>query len=142
MAQHQKIMQDWIVSLMKNMEDQFQPDSRMRLMESCGRDCARRSSIYPTQTEKIDPIAFANTLKRYIGKENVIVEDGVIRLQYDTCFCPLVGKGPDRLPESYCHCSVGWLKEMFEKASGESVSVELIQSIKRGAPSCQFIVRW
>ena len=142
MAQHQKVTQDWILSLMKNMEEQFLPDLRIRLMESCGRDCARRSSIYPTKTEGNDPVSFANTLKRYIGKENVTIEDGMIRLQYDTCFCPLVSKGPDSLPESYCHCSVGWLKEMFEKASGEPVGVELIQSIKRGAPSCQFIIRW
>jgi predicted hydrocarbon binding protein len=45
------------------------------------------------------------------------------------------------LPASYCLCSAGWVQEMFETVTGRPVHVELIRSIKGGAPDCRFVVR-
>jgi len=41
---------------------------------------------------------------------------------------------------NFCSCSVGWIKEVFETASGRPVRVELEQTIGRGDPVCKFIV--
>jgi predicted hydrocarbon binding protein len=46
-----------------------------------------------------------------------------------------------QLPASYCLCSAGWVQEMFETVTGRPVHVELIRSIKGGAPDCRFVVR-
>jgi len=45
------------------------------------------------------------------------------------------------LPASYCLCSVGWVLEMFEIVAQKPVRVDLVQSVKRGASSCKFLVR-
>jgi hypothetical protein len=76
-----------------------------------------------------------------LGQENVFIEGDMIHWGYPRCFCELVAEGPARLPYVYCHCSVGWVLEVFETVAGKPVKVELLQSVKRGAPTCQFLVR-
>ena len=65
----------------------------------------------------------------------------MLHVVYPRCFCHLVAKGPERLPDIYCLCSRGWLKEMFETVLGELVEVDLLDSVKRGADQCGFTVR-
>ncbi len=68
-------------------------------------------------------------------------QDGrVIHLAYPKCYCEIVADGPARLPDVYCHCSAGWIKEMFETAAQRNVRVETLQTIKRGAGSCRFLI--
>ncbi len=62
-------------------------------------------------------------------------------LTYSQCNCELVADGPDRLPDMYCACSAGWIKEMFETVTGKTVQVERHQTVKTGADSCKFTVR-
>ena len=52
-----------------------------------------------------------------------------------------VASGPDRLPDTYCNCSRGWLLEVFENITGKPASVELLSSIRRGGADCRFVVR-
>jgi predicted hydrocarbon binding protein len=60
---------------------------------------------------------------------------------YSKCLCPLVQSGSETLSDTYCNCSRGWVKEMFEMVSGKPVEVTLTESIKRGAKACRFVVQ-
>ena len=137
MTQHEAFKRAWLTSLMENIGEQFSPEESIRLMEANGRDCARRGSIQLARTCKGDLEKFAETMRQHIGFE---IDGDKIHLQYDKCFCHLVAQGPDRLPDAWCHCSVGWVKEMFETVTGKPVKVDLLQSIKRGDPVCKFTV--
>jgi len=75
----------------------------------------------------------------WIGKDNVQQDGNLILLTYDKCFCRLAEDMP-RLPETYCYCSRGWLKEMFETVTGQPVLVDLHESIKSGGEKCRFTV--
>jgi hypothetical protein len=44
------------------------------------------------------------------------------------------------MPDSYCYCSVGWVKEMFEQALERPVEVRLEASVLRGDEACQLRV--
>jgi hypothetical protein len=62
---------------------------------------------------------------------------------YDKCYCPL-GRAllkdyPAQL-SSYCNCSRGWIREMFESALKKPVKVEIEKSIVRGDNLCKFKV--
>ncbi len=138
----QKFKEDWIVSLMKRLDEQLDEKTMLRLMESCGRDCAQRSSVRRlAESCKGNVEKLVKNLAGFLGKENNYIEGKVVHLSYSKCYCELVAGGPERLPDTYCHCSRGWVLEIFETASGKPVQVELLQSIKRGAPSCKFLVR-
>ena len=76
-----------------------------------------------------------------LGKDNLDVEDDTVRWGYSRCYCGLVADSSARLPKTYCFCSVGWVREVFDTVAQKPVRVELIQSIKQGAPSCWFLVK-
>jgi len=141
-AHMKKFKEQWLSTLMTNMESQIDEKKRTALMESCGRACARRSSLHPAAVAaKGDPAKLVQSLAKALGKENAVLEGGVVRLTYPKCYCELVADGPARFPDAYCCCSQGWVREMFDTAAGKAVSVQTVQTIKRGADCCKFLIK-
>ena len=70
--------ENWIKSLMENMEKQHDKKARIKLMESCGRSCARRSNFIKTaQSCKGNVKKLVETFAKYLSEENkYIKEDG------------------------------------------------------------------
>ncbi len=110
-------------------------------MRDCGRACARRSGLAKFAEKYKGHIKeFVEIMAEKLGRQNIFIEGGAIHWGYPRCFCELVAEEPARLPGVYCHCSVGWVLEVFGTVAGKPVTVELLQSVKRGAPICQFLV--
>jgi hypothetical protein len=141
-AARRKFREAWIETLMKNMEENVDPETRARLMNACGRDCARRSSLHRTaESCRGDVPAFAAKVAALVGGDFIRIEGDIVHWGYPRCYCEMVDEGPERLPATYCLCSAGWVQEMFETVTGRPMRVELVRSIKAGAPDCRFIVR-
>ena len=61
---------------------------------------------------------------------------------YDWCYCGRVKQTKEPFPtDTYCHCSTGWYKSLFEAAFDKPVKVTLKQSILQGTDSCEFEIR-
>jgi predicted hydrocarbon binding protein len=43
--------------------------------------------------------------------------------------------------DTYCACSLGWMKETFEAVMGRPVDVTLVEPVKRGGQRCQFMIQ-
>jgi len=141
-AELKKFKEEWVTTLMQNMETQLEPAKRIDLMEACGRACARRNGSFLKLAESCqgDVGKLVAKFAEFLGKEGSTLEGNVVHLSYPKCFCELVADGPERLPEVYCHCSEGWIKEIFETAAMKKVKVQTLQTVKRGAPSCKFLI--
>ena len=139
-AQEQRFKEEWIKSLLKSIDEQLDEKTRAAIMEACGRDCARRWAIRLAEACKGDARKFVEAMAKGLGKENNYLKGNVAHLGYNKCLCNLVAEGPQKLSDTYCLCSKGWVLEMFEKVTQKPVKVELLQSIKRGAPSCKFLI--
>jgi len=137
----QKFKEDWIVALMANLEERLDYQTRCALMEACGRDCAKRGAVTIAESCKSDVNKMVETLGRISQVEITDGNDNSFKVSYKKCFCELVSKGPERLPSTYCECSRGWLLQMFETAAQKPVAVEVIQTIKRGGTSCDFLIQ-
>ena len=110
-------------------------------MESCGRACSRGAAVASAEKCEADVDKLLSLLEKWLGKGHAHREGDVVQVVYPKCFCHLVAKGPPRLPETYCLCSCGWLKEMFEAVTGNPVEVQLLESVKRGGEQCSFTVK-
>ncbi len=141
MNRREKFAQDWVRALMTGMDNQLEEGTRVKLMESSGRACARRGAIKAALECKGDLDQFLATMKKWVGAENVHRNGKKVQLVYSKCLCPLVQSGSERLSDTYCNCSRGWVKEMFEAVCEREVGVELTESIKRGGKVCRFIVQ-
>ena len=140
MAQKQKFLHDWLSILMKNMDAQLDEDSKIKVLEECGRVCAQKHTKAEALKSKGDLDGWLNMMKKWVGSNNVQKEGNSVRVVYSKCFCPLVGGLEPLLSKTFCNCSRGWLKENFETVVGKAVDVRLEDSIMRGGKECRFTV--
>jgi len=128
----------WIRSLVGHMDARLEEGQRTVLMESCGRECARRGAVKMAEPFKGNVDGLLAELEKHLGKDHAAREGDHAFLQYDQCYCPMVAGMEEKLSGTWCQCSRGWVLEMFETAAGKPVKVELLQSILKGDPVCRF----
>ena len=140
MSKKEKFTQDWIKTLMSDMDSQLDEGTRVKLMEQSGRACARQGAVNAAIACKGNLDKFLESMRKWVGEDNVRRDGNRIHLVYSKCLCPLVQSGSERLSDTYCNCSRGWVKEMCETVLAKPVDVQLTESIKRGGKACRFIV--
>ena len=140
----------WVQRLLDNMDTMLDPQTRSSLMQACGRACYLQAfGIAPD--EKPLPEALDNFVRA--GKDSGVRREGdTVFFQYDNvnpqgtgipdglCLCPFVESGPERLSPTYCQCSAGYVKELFERMTGTPVAVEVLESLRSGGKICRFKV--
>lgn len=134
----------WLEAVLSGLESQADRKTRADMLESCGRACARSGSTaakakaIKSSGKKIDEL-----LQELSQETSGLVEwkrDGeTVSLKYKRCFCPI---RKEKLVKSkaFCDCSAGWIKEIFETATGRPVTVRIEQAIGRGDPVCRFLI--
>lgn len=132
----------WVKDLIESMDALLVEETRIEVMEACGRACARSGPARVAGDCRGDLDQWLATLAGWHGGEEYVQRDGdTVVVTCADCFCVLVKDGPARLPDTYCYCSLGWMKETFEAVVGKPVNVTLIESIKRGAKRCRFTIQ-
>jgi predicted hydrocarbon binding protein len=143
--QYLKHLRMWLEAMFSGLEEQTDEKTRVSMLESCGRACARHGRVVSeakaikSSGKRIDEL-LDNLSRETSGLVEWRREGNVVQLVYKKCFCPL---RKEELVESptFCSCSCGWIREVFETASGKPVKVECQQTIGRGNPICKFIIR-
>ena len=138
-------LKEWIETLMESMEKYLDEDTRKKVMQHCGRFCARAHALemfqdLKSKTESLDD--FLEKLNSAIKGVNWSkVDDNTLTVEYEKCFCPLHQTG---LVESstQCNCSTGWLKENMEDYFEKEVEVTLEHSVLKGYPTCKFTIKY
>ena len=121
----------WIVHLMDSMEEHLDEETRAKVLESCGRACARSGPVHVARECQGDLDRWLATLRKWHGGEEHIQQDGdVVRVTCTECLCPAAKDIPQGLSDTYCLCSLGWMKETFEAVMGRPVAVELLQCLR------------
>ena len=134
-----KRMERWIACLMAGLDEHVDEETRARLLEQCGRQCISQSFIKKAQgiyekSENIDEF-----LDKF-GKiyKHLHREGDNVYLVYPKCYCSFVNKIlPSKLSATYCNCSRGWAKALFEGALGRPVEVIMEKSIVKGDKQCK-----
>lgn len=127
----------WVKNTMKRLEDCFdQPTLRkIRRNCQCGYGMEERLALLReimSQTTTLEE--FANHEKALAS--GISFREGELYLEFPFCPCPMVAE-VDRLESStWCHCTTGYSKVLFEQAFGCEVEVELLKSIKMGDNRC------
>ena len=125
---------------MKSIDKHLDNEEKVKLLEDCGRACAGRHAKLEAAKHKGHLDGWLEALSKWIGPENVRKDGNSIWIVYSKCFCPLVKDSPPLLSYTYCNCSRGWLKEVFETVLERPVEVKLEDSVMRGGNQCRFSV--
>ena len=116
-------------------------EKSIEILEKLGRECAKEyRDSYVKFKGNIE--GFLEEIKKE-WVENAVFdkEANSIRIsgkKKESCFCPFVDKSIT--PSSFCNCSLGYNKEVFETIVNKPVKVQLGQSILRGGNSCDVLI--
>ena len=137
-----KRMQRWITVLMEGLDSHVDAEDCRQVLEMCGRECIPKSTIKKAKDIYDRSESLDDFLERYAEEnEHLKLEDGSVYMVYPRCYCSLVNKIPEgQLSASWCNCSRGWVKALFEGATGRPVDVVLEKSVIRGDDSCRLMV--
>jgi len=135
-------MIDFIVKGLEGLDE----ETTQGIMERCGEACAETGDLglarkIAEETGDIDQIiARANDEIAWCGRWTR--EGGTITAVCSTCGCPLVRRGIVELSGTFCLCSRGWVKAVFEALLKRPVRVELEKAIGRGDDVCKYNVHY
>ena len=131
-------------AIIKGLDD-LDVETREKIMESCGEACAREDGDLEIAERIARETVNEEEILARVNKE--ITWCGTWARRGDTiqttctrCDCPLVKNRIVSPTGTFCNCSRGWVKSIFETVLKKSVSVELEKSIGRGDEICKFVI--
>ena len=135
-----KHTEKWIRNLIAGLDEHVDPETRRLILERCGRDCITKKMIDRAREVYSDSENLEDFLRRYSGvNSHLHVEEGGVYLVYPKCYCPTVRNiPPEQLSATYCDCSRGWAKALFEGGTGRRVEVVREASVVNGDGECRF----
>lgn len=137
----------WISSAVQRLENEVGRATAIKVMQACGMKCCgptqrKRARQFMEESHSVEEL-LAKLNEAGIGGGRLTLKNkNTILGGYDWCYCGRVKQTKEPFPtDTYCHCSTGWYKSLFEAAFDRPVEVTLKQSILQGADSCEFEIR-
>ncbi len=72
----------------------------------------------------------------FAGKHSIWHENDVLFFSYPHCLCDCVQQVDGQVSKTWCLCTLGYTKKLFETVLDYNTEVELIESIKTGGSRC------
>ncbi len=133
-----------IQGMMRALDQNVNAETRRQMMETCGRHCIGASTLEKARRLLRDAPDLDSWLDRlneaHIGGGHLRREGDSIHAAYDRCYCGSVSQAKERISDTYCRCSCGWYRQLFETLLGRPIEVELVSSIISGGERCQFLI--
>jgi predicted hydrocarbon binding protein len=129
-----------LAKLWELLEQHLDDTKRREILEQLGRNCAK--SLGWGEKYKGNPEGFFKFMNQKQGETFTYdKEKGLITVvtRERECDCKLVNS--KLTPAYFCHCSMGWQKQMYETILGKSVETELKESVLQGSKRCVFQIR-
>lgn len=127
---------------MAGLDNNVEKEIIIKILEQCGRQCQSQSfikkakAIYEKSKNTDDFLDKLGQVYKHLHREG-----NKVYIVYPKCYCSQVNKIPKgKLSGTYCNCSRGWTKALFEGATGKSVEVNIKKSIINGDDQCRFEV--
>lgn len=129
-----------LVDLLKETEGHINQEL-MSMLEHRGRACISATYIKKAKDAAKNAESIDEFLDNLTKSVRVLQrEDDKVYMVYPKCYCHKLKGFKGDIPDTYCYCSVGWVREMFEQALGRPVEVKIEASIVRGDKACRLRV--
>ena len=128
---------DWVKLTMHRLENKFDEATtkQIRMNCQCGYGMDEKLSLLNELK------ASATSTEEFAGSDKakaagLFCDNGELFLQFLFCPCPMLAEVDKLETKTWCQCTAGYSKVLFEKAFGCAVDVELLKSIKSGDDIC------
>lgn len=127
----------WVKSTMNRLENHFDKPAvkQIRMNCQCGYAMDEKYALVKELLESSSNFEeFANQDKAKAA--GLSYANGDLYLQFPFCPCPMLADVDKLDTDTWCQCTTGYSKVLFEKVFGCEVEVELLKSIKMGDEIC------
>lgn len=128
---------EWVKATMHRLESKFDQKTTKQIRMSCqcgyGMD-KKLALLQELKAASSNMDEFANSDKA--KSAGLFYKDGTLYLQFLLCPCPMLADVGQLDTKTWCLCTTGYSKVLFEKAFGCEVDVDLLKSIKAGDDIC------
>ena len=69
--------------------------------------------------------------------DEAVTQDEIIKA---ACFCPIVKAALEGMPRTFCYCGAGWAEQLWSEVVGQSVKVDIVETVVDGGKLCKFAV--
>lgn len=128
---------DWVKATMRRLESKFPFETvkKIRMNCQCGYGMDEKLRLVK------ELMADATSIEELTNSEKAKIaglfcKDGELFLQFSFCPCPMLAEVDKLETATWCQCTTGYSKVLFEKAFSCDVDVDLLKSIKMGDPIC------
>lgn len=127
----------WVNSTMNRLESRFDiaTTKQIRMSCQCGYGMDEKLALVNelvASSSSIEELANLDKAKA----AGLFYQDESLYLQFGFCPCPMLADVEKLDTLTWCQCTAGYSKVLFEKAFGCEVDVELLKSIKMGDDIC------
>ncbi len=146
----------WVKGAMERLDALVDEETRVKIMENCGYACANvnkrvieGAKARRRKFKSVDEFLEAELRKPMRGTK--LIREGNMLYQFYTpatfakslrCYCGLLRGLPtdEQVSKTYCNCSKGFVKKLWESVLEKPVKVDLIQSAVSGSKECKFAI--
>lgn len=131
----------WFIDLLRKTEGNADERALAKALAEDGQCCIGLGNIRQAKDAAEGTKTTEEFLDNFEKVFPILQRDGdKVYIVFHECFCGVMKGFKGEVPESYCYCSVGWVKEMFEQALERPVEVKLESAVLRGDPECRLRV--
>ncbi len=129
----------WAKDVCDYLDGTYTPEevSAVRFACSCSPPEEKIAKIMQLYENAKDLDAFTEAFEREYQGTNLLWHEGeTLFFGYPSCYCSCVKRVRDVLPKTWCLCTLGYTKKLFDAVFGMDTEVELIESVKTGGSRC------
>lgn len=127
----------WVKNTMKRLNEEFNSSTvkKIRMDCQCGYGMDEKLALVN------ELMAMSTSLEEFGNHEKskaagLSFNNGELFLMFPFCPCPMLAEVERLDNKTWCQCTTGYSKVLFEKAFGCKVDVELLKSVKAGDDIC------
>ena len=127
----------WVKNTMKRLEEKFDALTvkKIRMNCQCGYGMDEKLALVK------ELMANSSSLEEFGNHEKakaagLSFSNGELFLMFPLCPCPMLAEVDYLKTKTWCQCTTGYSKVLFENAFGCGVDVELLKSVKAGDEIC------
>jgi len=129
----------WAKDVCNYLESKYTPEQIKTLRLSCcchpGENEKENTKHIYTESKSLEEFC-ENYNKVYATVHPVWHEGDDLFFSYPTCYCSCVKRVNEPISPTWCLCTLGYAKDLFDYALGCDTEVELIESVKTGGSRC------
>lgn len=129
----------WAECICADLEKAFDENTvkLIRMDCACGSDPKRIKELKSVFLESSGIDDFVEKVNLLDKGFTLLHEDHSLFLIYPQCYCSCVKRGYPAITKTWCYCTLGYTKKLFEGIFDHAVEVDLLESVKTGGSVCK-----